>query len=312
MQDSTMCTRKNIIGFDEDDLTCPICFEMMRKTIYQCKEGHLICKDCYTKIKSQETRSSENDCKTRCPTCKIDFDSVPIRCLWLEKFYPFMVFSCKNVEHGCTFKGNDIERKNHMKTCRHNKIVCPKHGCNYVGSPKEYFTHWIKKHATCFEGQLTSGLQEGKMFTSISEKILKNEANSNKVIADTLVYHDESIVVFRMTLLFSCKNTSISITPWFLTKHTDPEEYYVTEKVTFWKTNGKSTFRMFVAEDVERFDGRFCAPTSCDSLFIIDKDVKSVDIAYFLQKKEEGRATDIMLRDDLKQNPSKRLKASVH
>ena len=57
---------------------CPICFNEIRpnEKIYQCQSGHILCEECFSKIKKRS--------KT-CPSCKIDIASSPIRCRALEK-----------------------------------------------------------------------------------------------------------------------------------------------------------------------------------------------------------------------------------
>ena len=50
---------------------CPVCLTLPACDIYQCNEGHLICKDCYTKLNSKSP--------TSCPTCRTTMPRVPIR-----------------------------------------------------------------------------------------------------------------------------------------------------------------------------------------------------------------------------------------
>ena len=56
---------------------CPICFNEMKpnKKIYQCQSGHILCEDCFGRIKKKDKI---------CPFCKIDIVSNPIRCRALE------------------------------------------------------------------------------------------------------------------------------------------------------------------------------------------------------------------------------------
>ena len=50
---------------------CPVCLTLPACDIYQCNEGHIICMDCYNKLK---TRSP-----ILCPTCRTTMPGVPIR-----------------------------------------------------------------------------------------------------------------------------------------------------------------------------------------------------------------------------------------
>ena len=57
---------------------CPICFNEIKpnEKIYQCQSGHILCEECFSKIKKRSKI---------CPSCKIDIVSSPIRCRALEK-----------------------------------------------------------------------------------------------------------------------------------------------------------------------------------------------------------------------------------
>ena len=57
---------------------CPICFNDIRPNvkIYQCQSGHILCDECFSKIKEKSKI---------CPTCKVNIASSPIRCRALEK-----------------------------------------------------------------------------------------------------------------------------------------------------------------------------------------------------------------------------------
>ena len=53
----------------EKVFTCPVCFTLPLCNIYQCKEGHIVCMDCYNKLKSS----------VLCPTCRTKMPQAPIR-----------------------------------------------------------------------------------------------------------------------------------------------------------------------------------------------------------------------------------------
>ena len=57
---------------------CPICFNEMKpsKKIYQCQTGHILCEECFGKVK-ERTKI--------CPSCKVNIASSPIRCRTLEE-----------------------------------------------------------------------------------------------------------------------------------------------------------------------------------------------------------------------------------
>ena len=54
------------------DIECPVCFhEINSVPIYQCRNGHVVCKECHPKLKN-------------CPICRELYDG-PIRNLKLEE-----------------------------------------------------------------------------------------------------------------------------------------------------------------------------------------------------------------------------------
>ena len=50
---------------------CPVCLTLPACDIYQCNEGHIICMDCYNKLKTKSP--------ILCPTCRTTMPGVPIR-----------------------------------------------------------------------------------------------------------------------------------------------------------------------------------------------------------------------------------------
>ena len=46
------------------EFNCPVCFDAFRPPVYQCVNGHLICKSCLPNIE---------DSSGRCPTCRVQF-----------------------------------------------------------------------------------------------------------------------------------------------------------------------------------------------------------------------------------------------
>ena len=75
---------------DPPKYECPVCFELLFPPVLQCKNGHLLCKNCVTR----------ND---NCPTCQVSmFRDVigQIRNLEVEKIV-------ETVHQGCPFDGCD-------------------------------------------------------------------------------------------------------------------------------------------------------------------------------------------------------------
>ena len=70
-----------------DEVICTTCLSLPRVGMFQCENGHLICKDCIGK------------CKNFCPTCKKPLGK--IRSILAEKIISLMPLPCKHSERGC-------------------------------------------------------------------------------------------------------------------------------------------------------------------------------------------------------------------
>ena len=58
-------------------LECPVCLVLPKCKIYQCKDGHLVCKICYSKLPSKQP--------VLCPTCRIPMHRDPCRARVVEQ-----------------------------------------------------------------------------------------------------------------------------------------------------------------------------------------------------------------------------------
>ena len=59
----------------EKNLQCAVCWSLPLCNIYQCKQGHLICMDCYSKMTKPIS----------CPSCRTPMPATPIRCRAAEQ-----------------------------------------------------------------------------------------------------------------------------------------------------------------------------------------------------------------------------------
>ena len=72
---------------------CPICFEIPLKKIFQCKNGHVICEQCWLRM----LQSHDGDFGSMvCHHCRKSMNHSPIRALSLEMIIQDSVFTCKN------------------------------------------------------------------------------------------------------------------------------------------------------------------------------------------------------------------------
>ncbi|XP_010470542.1 PREDICTED: E3 ubiquitin-protein ligase SINA-like 5 isoform X1 [Camelina sativa] len=117
-----------------DVLDCPICFEPLKKPIYQCTNGHLSCSSCCKKINN------------RCSFCTSPIGD--IRCRAMEKVIEATIVPCPNAKYGCkesTTYGN--KSSIHEKVCVFARCFCPLQNCNYVGSYTDLKGHANAAHS---------------------------------------------------------------------------------------------------------------------------------------------------------------------
>lgn len=138
-------------------LECPVCLELPLKPVYQCSNGHLICKSCHSKVNI-------------CPVCRIKLDAnKPLRNLTAEQFLENMnnnsntnykdglrprrtsiatqSIPCKNAGNGCDqqWKTNG-EVIQHQKTCKYRLVFCPDLRCSRKIPLANLFVHINDDH----------------------------------------------------------------------------------------------------------------------------------------------------------------------
>jgi hypothetical protein len=74
----------------EESLECPICCFIPTSTpIYQCENGHIICKACHQRL-------------TVCPSCRKPLGN--IRCMYAEQMLEKVSVPCPFAHHGCKIR----------------------------------------------------------------------------------------------------------------------------------------------------------------------------------------------------------------
>ncbi len=109
-------------------LTCPICFEYMRKQIYQCFNSHLICEECRYKVGCI--------CSLRCGASQGRAHS-------LESLREYLKVPCQNQEYGCS-EILPFLATEHVG-CKYNSKPCPNAaaGCNVL------LSNYSNEHKDC-------------------------------------------------------------------------------------------------------------------------------------------------------------------
>lgn len=148
----------------EEILSCPVCLVVPRDTpIYQCKNGHLICKNCYKIVEISDA----------CPVCKTKLPRHRIRNITAEQVIdnnPGFNFPCDFSVHGCIFKGRKVELGIHEKRCKFRTVPCPNtetehlRTCNGVRSLEGLINHLAQNRRTTLQvGELN--IQQRKLFS---------------------------------------------------------------------------------------------------------------------------------------------------
>ncbi|KAF2313829.1 hypothetical protein GH714_013721 [Hevea brasiliensis] len=98
----------------------------------ECDNGHTACSSCCKKLAN------------KCPSC-----SLPMgynRCRAIEKVLESVKLPCQNLMYGCREMVILSKKFDHNKTCTHAPCSCPLSGCNFVGSSKQLYQHFSRKH----------------------------------------------------------------------------------------------------------------------------------------------------------------------
>jgi hypothetical protein len=93
-----------------EELQCPICRLIMFE-VYQCSEGHQICKECIGKLHHK-----------RCPTCRVAMPKL-IRTRMVEKLCKDVIIQCRHCIHEYlpyeAMKVHDVECRKPVLKCWH-------------------------------------------------------------------------------------------------------------------------------------------------------------------------------------------------
>jgi len=152
-------------------LTCPSCSCTVSPPVFQCRKGHLYCRDCRT-----------NSCKI----CKQTFVDAPN--LALEKIITLIALPCKYGPRGCSSSVFLPTRLQHETVCQFRPVNCQfvDHGCQQVFSVKDMMWHHrLCSYAHYPHKNVLPNMPGRKKCSSNSDgKQVDNEASANAVQDD--------------------------------------------------------------------------------------------------------------------------------
>lgn len=111
---------QNILSQLLEQVECPVCFNVLQSPVKQCHNGHVICKDCQTRLRN-------------CPICKEEFSLAKTRVL--EDFLDILPHKSK---HKCCQEFFEVG-EDHEKWCGFQVINC--RYCDWEGCTKDIFYH---------------------------------------------------------------------------------------------------------------------------------------------------------------------------
>ena len=100
---------------------CQICLSIPDGSVFQCRNGHLFCDECY-----ESHRESGLESADQCPTCRVALgDDEPIRSLVSEQQIAAMPTQCPH----CAAAMTRGELETHMPTCPQEPVKCSEEAC---------------------------------------------------------------------------------------------------------------------------------------------------------------------------------------
>ncbi|CAH8360485.1 unnamed protein product [Eruca vesicaria subsp. sativa] len=116
---------------DLDAFECPLCFNPLTISIFQCDNGHIACFSCLDKLRK------------KCPTCSLPTLS---RNRAMERVLKLLTIPCPNVEFGCSENVSFTKTSKHLEICAFTQRACPFSSCDFVCFNKDLYEHSVAKH----------------------------------------------------------------------------------------------------------------------------------------------------------------------
>ena len=143
-----------------EDLECPVCQVIPKSVpIYQCKAGHIHCKECHPRLQN-------------CPVCRGDIGE--IRALVLENIIAKLPTKCSFTEYGCLEEEKlPKDMILHEKDCFYRVVKCLYSRCIEEISLSGFMEHFREKH-DC------SMVQDAKDF-KVSFRVRKDHLENDSI-----------------------------------------------------------------------------------------------------------------------------------
>ena len=120
---------------EEENVSCPVCMEVMLPPVQQCQRGHAICSKCLDALPAPKL----------CPECRQSLAS-PSRNLRLEAAAANVEVSCVHARTGCTQRLCYKDVVDHAKSCGFRPFHCPLRdwsggNCTWTGGMADMSAH---------------------------------------------------------------------------------------------------------------------------------------------------------------------------
>lgn len=166
----------------KEELTCPVCIDLVSEPFMQCANGHVVCKNCQQKV---------NDAlRKKCCVCKGCFvnEGVP------DPLYKLFIEELKEMCKFCDQKFCQKDIEHHEARCEHRIIDCPVQGCNHktkANKLKEHFKESGKETHLIAESKIVRFTLKKDVGTSLCWII-----GCTAVQAEVTAEHELSITAF--------------------------------------------------------------------------------------------------------------------
>lgn len=119
---------------DAELLDCGVCCLPLKRPIFQCDVGHMICSLCHDKLKSVG----------ECHKCRATGSYR--RCHGMEDLVESIRVPCPHTAYGCAMRLSYYDQESHGLVCPHAPCHCPSEGCRFVGSTAALLGHFFGTH----------------------------------------------------------------------------------------------------------------------------------------------------------------------